>query len=142
MPLRAEPLSVFHFSSLRLQPAQSGDAARLRDPALQCDLVGPGSWAVVDELGITRAIGGLADLGAGRAYAWSFLGEAIGPDFIQLHRKVVGYFDNAPYHRIEMHVDVDQPAAIRWARLLGFEMEGTARRFFPDGRSAFHMART
>lgn len=137
-----EPLRADHFATLRVQSAQRFGARALdTDPAYQAEMVKcEGSWAAVAD-GVTMGVGGMIDLGGGRAYAWTLIAAGIGRHFVALHRAVWRALLGAPYHRIEMHVDPAHDAAVRWAIMLGFDFECVARRFFPDRSDAYLFAR-
>ncbi len=44
-------------------------------------------------------------------------------------------------HRLQITVRSDEERSLRWARHLGFEVEGLMRRYTPDGVDAYIMAR-
>lgn len=58
---------------------------------------------------------------------------------VALTRAVRRVLDAPGYKRLEMCVDAEHPAAIRWAELLGFERETPKpmRAFTPAGRAAY-----
>lgn len=45
-------------------------------------------------------------------------------------------------HRLQITVRFDEPRALRWAKYLGFEIEGIMRKYTPDGMDSYIMART
>lgn len=92
---------------------------------------GPGFAAVS---GTTiLGIGGLQEVWRDRAVAWALLSRSIGPAMTPVTRSALRWFAVAPWQRIEAYVDPTHEAAERWAALLGFEREGTMRRFH-EGR--------
>lgn len=115
---------------LNIQDAQTGIGADLSPSAMQAALSrGPG-FAAVDGPELL-GIGGAYEVWRGRAVAWALLSRAIGgPRMVGVHRAVERWLAVAPYPRIEIHTDVRHPAAGRWAGALGFEREGTMRKFF------------
>lgn len=80
------------------------------------------------------ALGGLVEQWENRATAWAFL--AADAPMLALTREVGRLLRNVPFRRVDCWVDVDFPAGHRWADLLGFELEGVARAYLPDGRDA------
>lgn len=78
---------------------------------------------------------GVVDMAPGRAIAWAYLAGNIGRRMVAVTRAVKKYLQSTGYRRIEMDVDCDFPAAHRWAKMLGFEMECERRKkYTPDGR--------
>lgn len=136
-----EKLTVEHFAKLRVQAAQRGHAFVMADPSYQRSLCAESSFAAVDDDGKTAAIAGVIDLGAGRALAWSWMGDDLRRSLLSIHNAVRLFLDTCEFHRVEMHVDPANPAAIRWARLLGFEFEARLERFYPDGRPMLQFSR-
>lgn len=135
------PFEAEHISGLQLQPAQRkfGDALN-PEYARALASAGNGWTAVVD--GVPVACAGLVEQWEGRALAWALLSDNIGPSrFVRVTRAVRRFLDMADYRRIEMQVDADHAQAIRWAEMLGFEVESKKRAFLPDGRDAFEFVR-
>ena len=44
-------------------------------------------------------------------------------------------------HRLQITVRLDEPRALRWAKYLGFEVEGMMRKYTPDGMDSYILAR-
>lgn len=44
-------------------------------------------------------------------------------------------------HRLQLTVRSDEPRALRWAKYLGFEIEGLMRKYSPDGADTYILAR-
>jgi hypothetical protein len=138
--MHIEPFRVIHLDTLKLQHAQaylSGWVSQKQGEFLETQQ----SFTVID--GDTPiASGGVISQWAGRGIAWAFLSD-IGPrDFLMIHRAVERFLDNCGFNRVEISVDCDFPAAHRWARLLGFEMEANCMRGYgPDGRDCALYAR-
>lgn len=129
-----------HLLALKLQAtqatAESWITRDLADGLKGCPLA---MTALVD--GKPVACAGLAEQWQGRAYAWSFLGESAASYFRHIHRAVLAVLAEAKYRRVEMAVDVRDPAAKRWAWHLGFDFEGVARKWAADGRDVEIWAR-
>jgi RimJ/RimL family protein N-acetyltransferase len=87
-----------------------------------------------------RVIGvaGLAIAWRGRATTWCILGHDIPkPAWIGIHRAVRARLAQLPaigVRRVEAETAIGFHQAEHWVRLLGFEPEGIARRYGPDGR--------
>jgi hypothetical protein len=87
-------------------------------------------------------LAGILPQGAGRAVAWAILADRPGRHFLAMTRRAKRGVDMAleTYERIETYVDAEWPAAVMWARALGFEPERRARRF-AHGRDAIVFVR-
>lgn len=72
-----------------------------------------------------------------RATAWTImLGQMPRGAFLHVHRAVKKAILDAPYKRIEAHVDCDFWASRHWMELLGFKVETERKDFWtPDGRA-------
>ena len=135
------PFQSGHIFDLRLQAAQQRFAeAFTPEHARALELAGQAYTAIAD--GRPVACSGLVEQWEGRALAWALLDGEMGPHaFLRVSRAVRRYLDATSYRRIEMQVDADHAQAIRWAALLGFEVESKRRKFLPDGRDAFEFVR-
>jgi len=78
---------------------------------------------------------GLLPIWQGRGMAWAYIScEAVGRQFIPIHKAVSRFLDACYLQRIEMTVDCEFEAGHRWARMLGFEMEAECMKSYrPDG---------
>lgn len=135
------PFQPEHMFALRLQAAQRKFAETFT-PEHARDLAAASQsyTAIVD--GRPVACSGIVEQWEGRALAWALLDGEIGPHaFVRVSRAVRRFLDASTYRRIEMQVDADHAQAIRWAELLGFEVESKKRAFLPDGRDAFEFVR-
>jgi RimJ/RimL family protein N-acetyltransferase len=101
--------------------------------------LGNGYTALVD--GAPIGCAGLAEQWEGRALAWALIGADAGPYFTGIVRAMRRGLDLTPWRRIEAQVDVDFPAGIRLAHMLGFEVESKMRAFTSAGRDAFMFVR-
>lgn len=94
-----------------------------------------------------RVIGcaGFALLWQGRAAAWCLLAPDIPrPAWLGIHRAVAARMAQLPalgVRRVEAEAQFNFLPGNRWLRLLGFELEGLARRFGPDGSDFNRYAR-
>lgn len=136
-----EPLRRDHLTRLRLQPAQRYFSGALSDPDYAVELAeaGPAYALVAGER--VLAVGGVAERWHGVGLAWSLLAADIGPHLRTLIRLTDGFFKQGPWHRLEIAVDDGFEEGCRLARLLGFEREGLAKKYTPDGRDCWIFAR-
>jgi RimJ/RimL family protein N-acetyltransferase len=133
------PFKAEHLHVLRLQAAQAALGFDLLEYARQLELAGGGWTALVD--GAPVACAGLVEQWHGRALAWALIGDAAGRHFVSITRAVKRALNLAHYRRVEAQVDAEFSAGIRWAQLLGFEVESIMRKFTPEGRDAFMYVR-
>lgn len=136
------PFEAEHALKIVLQRAQAlvDHGRRDEDYARALEQVG-GGYTAIDN-GEVIACAGMVEQWPGRALAWAMLTDDLGPmRFVRVSRAIRRALDMAQWNRIEMQVDADHPQAIRWAELLGFEVESKMRRFLPDGRDAFMFVR-
>lgn len=134
MKLRPE-----HLLDIRVQDAQM---VQQISPSYAREVVaneGVAYAAVLD--GRTIACAGIAEAHRDRGIAWAMLADEALAHFRLIHRAVSRVVQNAPWRRVEMTVDVNHSAGIRWAERLGFEREGLMRSFTPDGRDCYLYAR-
>jgi hypothetical protein len=123
-----------HFRAIKAQPAQAEAAARASDYFVG-DLRKAGAYAIVDEEGVW-CVGGIVDMGEGRAIAWCLLDKSVPYKLPAVHRIVKRVIDGAPYRRIELVADTRCTKADEWAIRLGFDFEAPLRAYFPDGSAA------
>lgn len=136
------PFEPAHMARLDVQDAQQDVDAQTRlDIALAQASYGP-AWSVLDGETV-MAVGGICDTWAGRGIGWSGLSRHVGPHMLALTRLIRRTHESLDYRRIEMFVDPDHAAAIRWAALLQFRNETPEpmQGFLPDGRPAYLFAR-
>lgn len=76
------------------------------------------------------------------ATAWAFVNRNIsGGAFLAVTKASMAMLDGAMQHRIEALCRADLEPAQRWLRRLGFDYEGIARRYGPDGSDFMRYAR-
>lgn len=128
------PFERHHARLIVPQPAQEAEAA------LQVEAPdGPAWTAVVD--GLPVACAGFVPVWVGRAYAWALLGADVGPHLLAVTRAIRCRLACSGFRRVEMAVDCEFANGRQWARMLGFECEGLARAYLPNGRDAWIYAR-
>lgn len=138
MPCEIVPLTQELLEQIDVQQAQAKDAAvhSLRMP----NSVMSGAAIVA---GRPVAAAGIQEMWPGRGHAWALLGRDAGPHLLDVTRATRRALDCAPFRRVEITVDKDFHAAIRWAILLGFRLETPRpmRGYTPDGRACYLFAR-
>jgi hypothetical protein len=130
------PFNPWHLREIDVQAAQ-----REHYEAAGPNLAGPAWSAFVNGKPIASA--GVIEMWPGRGYAWALLSQGAGPYMLALTRAIRSRLDGLGFTRLEMAVDADFPAGIRWARMLGFECETPEpmRAYSPSGRAAYLFAR-
>lgn len=141
--MRLQRLREAHVAAIDLQPAQAALRATLTEEVVG-NLVRSRGIAITDRRRVL-ACAGLAPHWPGRSTGWALLSAGIGPNrFIAVHRLIAAALDRHETRhpgRIEIQIDPDHAAALRWATILGFDVEGRLRRYLPDGRDMILMAR-
>lgn len=127
------PFESDHVQMMDVQAAQRGEIDFSRLDRKE-------AWtAVVDGRPICCA--GLQEMWPGRAYAWALLAHDAGRYMVRLTRAIRSRLDCARFQRVEMAVAAHFAPGVRWARMLGFEMECKARKYMPDGGDAWIFVR-
>lgn len=107
------------------------------DPAVKAGAVPPGEAWTIQTFGQPVGCGGLVPLGFGRFLAWTWFAE-VAPR----HRRFVSgicaavvkdAFERQGARRIEAHTPLHHLLGRRFLERLGFQMEGVARAWGPDG---------
>lgn len=127
------PFEPEHLDRLELQSAQLGIQPIFDDPryALSLQKAGPAFSAEVD--GEIIAALGIIPQWQNRAIAWGLIGKKARRHLLAVHRAVDRFLVMSEYRRIETSVATNFAEGHRWARMLGFEREGTMRAYTPDG---------
>ena len=88
------------------------------------------------------AISGLCINEEHRATAWSVISKNIdGTDLLMWSKELKSYIEELGLQRREMAVAEGFDAGERWAKILGFELEGLMKSYFPNGDNAHLYAR-
>lgn len=127
------PYRPDHLAALRLQPLQAFMGAFIDCPGYPEHLAQAGP-------AYTGLVGGAVVICAGvslelptRGTAWALLSEQACRHLIGCTRAVETFLRDAQIRRVQTYVDTAFAAGHRWARLLGFEREGTLRAWGPAG---------
>jgi hypothetical protein len=138
------PFKREHLSNLALQKMQTHMAPLLSDPAYGEGLEAqPLSFTAIED-GKVYACGGLIEEWHGVARAWMLITGEMNGKFMPIHRAVKRAINanlGTAFHRIEMSVLKHHEEGCRWANMLGFEFEGLARKYSPDGEDFYKYAR-
>lgn len=129
-----------HLEALRatLQREQADAVEDFADPGYIRWLLKGEAWALVDGEDVLAAAGVLPKW-PGSVTGWALLSEgAAKPSrFLRLSREVRAFLGlllrPGSVERIETPVRADFTAGHRWAKFLGFQEEGTMRKFWPGG---------
>lgn len=135
------PFQAEHLAALRIQAVQASaqPLMTVEHGTRIAEQVGLAKTVLVD--GKPIACAGVIEVWKGRAFAWSYLGEGWERQMRLVHRAALAGLRACRWRRVEMAVDPRHPEGKRWALHLGFEFEGLARKFTPDGRDAEIWAR-
>lgn len=98
-------------------------------------------YSLISDDGIVWCSAGLAPLDPRRSMAWALVRHNAGPLFHRIHREVGRFLDEKAPKRTEMVVETGFIQAERWARMLGFELEGYMRKYFPNENDGYLYAR-
>ena len=112
-----------HLRGLRLQISQRTFDELIANPEYGTALALGGPCFTV-MAGHPVACAGLQVFHPGRAEVWALLSRESRPFMRQMTRAARGFFDTCNYARLEINVATDFDAGHRWARMLGFEVEG------------------
>lgn len=136
---RVAPFEAKHLSMMVPQPRQKLPPDEHRE-ALESPF-GYAWTGFVDDRPVACA--GVVELWRDRGQAWALLDVTAGRHMMRITRAIRHQLDALPFRRIEMAVDVDFPEAIRWALLLGFNLETPQpmKAYTPDGRACYQFAR-
>lgn len=130
-----------HLAKVARQAVQMDMAPLIDDPSYAESLaLQPHSFSAIDGDKV-YACGGIIERWYGVAEAWMVIAGDMRGMFIPLHRGVSRFLDSCGYHRIEMSVAVGFDEGCRWAKMLGFNYEGKAVAYTPDGYDCYKYAR-
>lgn len=135
------PFKAEHLLGMQLQRAQDGSKPFITEEYAKM-LEGQFAFTAVTEDEEVVAVGGVTELWANRALAWTFIDSRAGKHFVALHKIVRDLLDIVPYRRVEAETSCDFEPGHRWLRMLGFEMEAPRMRAFQvDGGDSSLYAR-
>lgn len=138
--IRVEPFHPSDLQQLLLQPQQAFMRSAFGDPSYGESLAQYPSFTAWSASGKVIGCGGAIEQWENRAQVWALLAVDSGREFVAIHRAVAAFLDSLPYRRIETTVDSGFYQGQRWAALLGFDYEGTARKYTPNGKDSDYYA--
>lgn len=124
------PLTVAHVMGLELSLPFAGFGPTRRLPGA-AEILAEWGWAGRRDDRLL-VIGGVMPQWEGRALVWMAAGDLCPRDYPEITARAIEMYDDAHaagYARLEAHVVADWRGGARWIRRLGFEFEGTMRRF-------------
>lgn len=135
------PYEAAHLLAINEQDAETyWGAVCTPEYARELESAGP-AYTAMREDGTVLCCAGIIVHWECRALAWAIMARSIGPDYVAVHRAVERFLNSVTTPRIEITVDCEFPAAIRWAKLLGFECEARMKCYAPGGRDHYLYAR-
>jgi ribosomal protein S18 acetylase RimI-like enzyme len=101
------------------------------------------AFTLRDHDGRVLMVAGVTRIDEGYGHAWAFAAAHAGPAMRWLTQKARGYLDAlmGEHRRIELMARADFAQAAKWARLLGFDAEGTMGCAAGDGGDLIRFAR-
>ena len=140
--LRREDLDVLPFST-DLQPhlARLGTADALRRDLVRYTACG---FTIRSGVGVMAAAG-VMDLWPLCGEVWLFLHPELSASrFVVVHRILRDLVDTmmGGYRRLQAHVPAAAARSARWMGLMGFHVEGTLKKFGPEGEDFLVLGRT
>jgi len=111
------------------QAAQISTGQVMSEQDLRGAIAGGLALAAVDGSRVL-AVGGIVEIWPGRGLVWGLLAEEIGASMVPIHATVKRVLACSTLPRIEAQVAASHEAGRRWAKLLGFQYEGTLRAFW------------
>jgi hypothetical protein len=142
MTLLIRPMAPADLLAIDPQAAQA-DVWRMQDLAdVAVDLLRAGeAMTVRDADGRVLLIGGVRPVHDECLWLWSILSGQIGARMVALSRAVARWLDGHGVRRLQFTCAVEHEEGLRWAALLGFQMEARLQAFGEDGGDHLLFAR-
>ena len=100
------------------------------------------AFSMIDSDGTVWGCAGVQELEHHRAMSWALIREGITLRIlVELSKGIQCFLDNTDYARVEAAVAMDFEKSNKWARMLGFKLEGFMHGYFPNGGDAYLYAR-
>jgi ribosomal protein S18 acetylase RimI-like enzyme len=138
--MHIEPFEPKHLESLILQPSQTVFSSFF-DTEYGKSLQDAGPCFTAIEDGQVLCCSGVVNQWHNRGIAWALMSDHVGGKFVRIHKAVKRFLESTDLVRIEAYVDADFDAGHRWIQMLGFEREGYAKKYSPQGKDAVLYAR-
>jgi hypothetical protein len=140
--MRIVRFQASHLTILKLQEAQQYFAGTVLDEGYGAMLEQSMAFTALDDTGQVIVCAGCEERWDGCATAWALLSCDAGQHMVGVVRAVKGFMQHvAPWRRVEAAVDVGFEPGERLMKLLGFECEGVAKAYRPDGADCTIWAR-
>lgn len=132
------PFDPSHLRGIKVQPAQEEEFS-IQSEAISA-MYGA-AWTALDGNRV-MACAGIMPIWNGRHYLWGLLSADAGVHMVGLTRAALRELRRIK-GRVEMYVDEGFEPGMRWAEMLGFELETPQpmRGYLPSGRGAYLYAR-
>lgn len=117
---------------IALQPHQRALTAEVATPQYAEQLAAHGEAYTVAADGDVVAVIGLIHQWDGCSRAYAFMGENAGRHMLSITRQVRDYLARCKVRRIEAAVQDDFTAGHKWAKALGFRVEGQMRKYWNE----------
>jgi RimJ/RimL family protein N-acetyltransferase len=132
------PFMPAHLVALPIAEARAWLKPLAEEPGLAATVAIAGlAWtAIMVENGAVVGCAGIVPVWQGRATTWAFTGVLPRTAWVAVTRRAMAGLAEAHargYRRIEAAVHAKFEEGHRWAAMLGFEPEGVARCYGPDG---------
>ncbi len=143
--MRVTPFEPWHVDLLiaqGVQPAQRAEVSLV--PGSYASLPRPPGPALTawDDAERVIIVGGIVSRTPMHGEFWGLVSDRAGPHMLAITRGLRRFLAMQPYQRIEATVVEGFGPGCRWLNLLGFEYEGPARRYGPQGETHHRYART
>ena len=135
------PFIPAHLEGFEPQEAQAWLAPHLQSQWYIDSLTALGDAFTLIADGKVVGCGGLAKLTERRAQVWALVHKDAGKHLFGATRLVKDFLDAQNFIRMETPVKTSFQAAHRWALMLGFEREGTLKKWGDDGEDYDSYAR-
>ena len=122
-----------HLLQIRHQEWQRG-ALQTMEHARALTLGHCAYTALCNDTGRALICAGICELWTGTGMCWASFDINARPAMLESHRRTLEELDRAPFKRLEMYVLPGFSEALRWARMLRFELECLKECGSPDGR--------
>lgn len=135
------PFVPAHLIGFELQEAQSWLQPHLNTSEYVNSLTAFGDAFTLIASGNVAGCGGMINLSPTRGHLWALVDKNAGKSLLGATRLVREFLEKQSKMRIEIAVKTSFQAGHRWAAMLGFEREGTLRKWGDDGNDYDSYAR-
>lgn len=138
---RVEKLKIAHVEEVMKDPALAAFKNQINETVLSNIEESPYSYTIL-EGDKPLACLGVNEYWPGRGECWAFMPFYTGKKMLPIHRTVARFLSICPVRRLEIAVESNFKPGIRWAYMLGFELEAKRlKKYFINGSDAMLFAR-